>query len=178
MGKKNSRKFKFYAIALVLMLAGSFMITYGISEWMNNIVIDFSGQLSGNDVTAESGYWLDIQKAVDLVATNGGGNVYIPEGTFDFVTSADGLKAGARVIVPAGVSIFGAPTVKDSEGQVTHWKTVLEVPYEASSFPQNGQEAGTSFQFFQFVGNGDPNKTSRFSDIFASYFISENTAGL
>ena len=165
MGKKNSRKFKFYAIALVLMLAGSFMITYGISEWMNNIVIDFSGQLSGNDVTAESGYWLDIQKAVDLVATNGGGNVYIPEGTFNFVTSADGLKAGARVIVPAGVNIFGAPTVKDNEGQVTDWKTVLEVPHEASSFPQNGQEAGTSFQFFQFVGNGDPKKPSRFSDI-------------
>jgi hypothetical protein len=150
------------------MLAGIFSLSPGISSLMNSVIIESAGRISIPDVTAKSGYWRDIQAAVDWVVTHGGvGNVHIPEGTFDFVKPEDGIKDTPRVTVPAGISVFGAPTDRDAKGQVIEWKTVLQVPYEGSSFPTkvNGDYTGTSFQFFQFVGNGDPNKPSRASDI-------------
>jgi hypothetical protein len=62
-------------------------------------------------VIAKSGYWKDIQDAVDLVASMGGGNVYIPEGIFYWTNSSFSQNFDNRptgVIVSGGVNIIGA----------------------------------------------------------------------
>jgi len=111
------------------------------------------------DVTAKSGYWKDIQDAVDLVAASGGGNVYIPEGTFNFVNVGESWT-GARVIIPAGVNLFGARTERYENGSVKEWKTVLVMPWDMP-----GDKSYVPPHWFLIQGNLDPNKPSRFSDI-------------
>lgn len=103
------------------------------------------------DVTAQSGSAQHIQDAVDEVAAAGIGNVCIPEGTFNFTDGPPWQKVSA----PAGVNIFGAPTERDADDQVIEWKTILVMPYEAPN----------EIEWFDFTGNGDPTKPSRFSDI-------------
>jgi len=109
-------------------------------------------------VIAKSGYWKDIQEAVNLVASMGGGNVYIPEGTFNFVNVNESWT-GARVIIPAGVNLFGAPTEKYSNGSVKEWKTVLVMPWDVPGF------SGNVPVWFKIVGSKNPDKPSRFSDL-------------
>jgi hypothetical protein len=64
------------------------------------------------------------------------------------------------VTIPAGVNLFGAPTERDANGQVIEWKTVLVMP---SDVPGN-DTIGIPI-WFKILGNNDPNKPSRFSDI-------------
>jgi hypothetical protein len=111
---------------------------------------------------------MDIQDAVNWIVEHGGvGKVYIPTGTWDFVNIGEDWS-GARVVIPAGVSIFGAPTERtnglpyDGVGvnpndQVVEWKTILRLHWDVPEAPGKA--------WFSFVGNGDPNKPSRFSDI-------------
>jgi len=133
------------------------------AQLTNTVTIRNTGQISTTTVWAKSGYWRDIQDAVNQAATYGIANVYIPEGTFNFVNVGEPWMT---VQVPAGVSIFGVPTERTSglpydgvgmnpNGQVVEWKTVLVMPYEAPD----------RVVFFQFEGTQDPNKPSRFSDI-------------
>lgn len=115
-------------------------------------------------VTSLGGSAGDIQAAVDQVVASGGiGDVHIPEGTFNFVEPGE---PWTPVVIPAGVSLFGAPTERTSgqpepaygrspNDQVVEWKTILVMPYDVPS--------GTNW--FLLQGNGDPNKLSRFSDI-------------
>jgi|GEM_PF-1336615 hypothetical protein len=110
-------------------------------------------------VMAKSGYWKDIQEAVDLVASMGGGNVYIPEGTFNFVNVNESWT-GARVVIPAGVNLFGARTERYENGSVKEWKTVLVMPWDMP-----GDKSYNPPHWFLIEGNSDPNKSSRFSDI-------------
>jgi hypothetical protein len=113
-------------------------------------------------VTAASGYWSDIQAAVNQVAAAGGGNVYIPEGTFNFVEDGEWYYTSV-VNVPAGVNIFGASNPRDANGHVLNddYKTVLVLPWNA---PGNSGQVD-NIQWFRFYGSGDPSKPSRFSDI-------------
>jgi hypothetical protein len=110
-------------------------------------------------VIAKSGYWKDIQEAVDLVASMGGGNVYIPEGTFNFVNVNESWT-GARVVIPAGVNLFGALTEKYPNGSVVEWKTILVMPWDTP-----GSNSYDPPKWFLIQGNSNPNKTSRLSDI-------------
>jgi len=110
-------------------------------------------------VVADSGYWQDIQDAVDLVSSIGGGNVYIPEGVWNFVNPGESWT-GARVVIPAGVNVFGAPTEKYPNGSVVEWKTVLVLPWDVP-----GDNSYDPPKWFLIHGNSDPNKPSRFSDI-------------
>jgi hypothetical protein len=84
----------------------------------------------------------------------GGGIVYIPAGTFNFVEVEEDWT-DAAVNVPAGINIFGAPTERDANDQVIEWKTILRLPWDAT--------AGNSW--FTFTGNADPNKSLRGSPI-------------
>ena len=150
---------KLYAAFLVLViLAGIFSLSPAISPLTSSVV------LRGNRGEflirgyARSGSARDIQEAVDWVAGDGGiGNVYIPEGTFNFVEVGETWKT---VNVPAGVNLFGAPTEKDGDGQVIQWNTVLVMPSEVP-----GSDAVGIPAWFKINGAGDPTKPSRFSDI-------------
>ena len=143
---------KFYAALLVwVIFAGIFSLSPAISSLMNGVVVRSTGEvLTG--AHARSGSARDIQAAVDLVAEHGGiGNVYIPEGTFNFVEVGEPWMT---VNIPAGVNLFGAPTERDANGQVIEWKTVLVMPWEVPT--------GATWFAVQL---GDGSESFRFSDI-------------
>jgi len=136
----------------------------------NMITIQNTGQISTTKIWAKSGYWQDIQAAIVAVTAAGGGEVYIPEGVWNFVNAGESWS-GSRVNVPAGVSIFGAPTNKTSglpydgvgmnpNDQVVEWKTVLVIPWDLPSNDNVGIK-----NMFRIYGTGDPAKPSRISDI-------------
>ena len=123
-------------------------------------------------VNAASGYWRDIQDAIDQIAVQGG-DVYVPEGKWDFVNVGEDLGpvGSAKVAIPAGVNVFGMPTERTSglpyngigqnpNGQVVQWKTVLVIPWDAHGTWQYSGRA-----WFRCYGTGDPDKSSRISDI-------------
>lgn len=121
-------------------------------------VIHNTGKISPY-IVAASGYWRDIQNAVDHAAAMGGGNIYIPEGVWNFVNPGESWT-GARVVIPAGVNVFGAPTEKYSNGSVIEWKTVLVMPWDMP-----GSRSGDPPHWFLIQGDSDPQKPTRFSDI-------------
>lgn len=121
-------------------------------------------------VWAESGYWEDIQDAVNDVSLLGGGSVYIPEGNWNFVNVGESWT-GPKVTIPAGINVMGAPTQRTSglvydgvgqnpNGQVVEWETVLVMPWDVA-----GGREGYRTWFFRVDGNGDPDKSTRISDI-------------
>ena len=156
MGLQNT---KFCAILLVLvMFVGIFGLSPAISSLMNYVVVKSIGEISTPNLTAKSGSATDIQLTVDAVASSGGvGNVFIPEGTFNFIEVDEPWMT---VEIPAGVNIFGAPTERDANGQVVEWKTILVIPWDV---PGSWEYGGKSW--FKIVGNSDPNKHFQFSDI-------------
>jgi hypothetical protein len=151
---------KFCVIALItVMLVGVLILSSAVSSLISNVVIQSTGQISTTDIIAASGSAEDIQAAVDWVVANGGiGNVYIPNGTFNFV---DVGEPWLTVNIPSGVNVFGAPTERDANGQVVEWKTILIMPWDVPGDSSMYREPC----WFHILGNGDPNKPSRVSDI-------------
>lgn len=147
------RNIRFYEIIVLIIIAGLFSLCFAYI--IHNTVIHNTGKISPG-ITAKSGYWADIQAAVDQAQAAGGGIVHIPEGTWNFVNVSE-TWSGAAVIIPAGVSVFGAPTERHPNGSVVEWKTILQMPW---AWYGSGIRI-----WFQMKGNGDPNKPSRFSDI-------------
>lgn len=170
---------KILATALVAIIITAVYIVN--AQLTNTATIYNTGQISTTKVWAKSGYWRDIQAAVDAVAAAGGGIVYIPEGVWDFVKVNESWT-GCRVIIPAGVSIFGAPTQRTSglpydgigmnpNDQVVEWRTVLRLPWDVpaswlgnSNPPPEGSGPINVF-WFKIVGTGASSKFTRFSDI-------------
>jgi hypothetical protein len=163
---------KYHQTILLAILATILIVaTYAANAQLTNTAkIYNTGQISVNKVWAKSGYWRDIQAAVDAVAAAGGGIVYIPEGTWNFVNVGESWT-GARVIVPPGVSIFGAPTERTSglpydgigmnpNDQVVEWRTVLVMPWDVP-----GTWGSIPVWFKLGDGSQNPNKPIRFSDI-------------
>jgi len=156
-----------YQTLFVIVLATITVAVYSIeAQLVNTAVIHNIGRVSTR-IWAKSGYWRDIQDAVNIVAAAGGGEVYIPAGTWNFVNVGESWT-GARVIIPAGVSIFGAPTERtrglpyDGVGmnpndQVVEWKTILVIPWDMPT--------PSTIIWFEFQGDANPAKPSRFSDI-------------
>lgn len=110
---------------------------------------------------AITGYWSDIQNAVDDVEenmTSSLGNVYIPWGTFNFVNVGENWTTWTpRVIADAGVSIFGAETERYANDSVNEWRTSLILPYD--------MQINNSI-WFQFGSEGaSVSKFTRMSDI-------------
>ena len=148
---------KFYAALLVLVIfAGIFSLSPAISSLMNGVVIRSTGEIL-TGAYARSGSARDIQAAVDWVAEHGGiGNIYIPEGTFNFVEVEEPWMT---VNIPAGVNLFGAPTERDANDQVVDWKTILVMPWDVPGDWDNMPI------WFRVAGNADPSKPTRISDI-------------
>jgi hypothetical protein len=172
---KNSKDVKMnnklHRTIFSLFLASILIIAVYVTnaQLTNTVKIQSTGQISTTKIWAKSGYWRDIQAAVDAVAAAGGGIVHIPEGTWNFINVGESWSS-AKVVVPAGVSIFGAPTQRTSglpydgigmnpNDQVVEWRTVLQIPAEFA--PQRPGEV----LMFRVVGDGSPGKTFRFSDI-------------
>lgn len=150
------RNLKFWEALLILMgLSGIFTLSPAIHSLMKPVVINSSGQIF---ISAKSGYWRDIQDAVNYAAQVGIKNVRIPEGTYNFV-NVDESWTGYRVTIPAGINLFGASTERYANGSVVEWNTVLQIPWEA------GPARPGEITMFRFVGDGDPDEPSRFSDI-------------
>jgi len=125
---------------------------------MNDVVINSFGQISTRTVWAESGYWRDIKDAVDYAAQVGIKDVFIPEGTYNFVNVSESWTR-ARVTVPAGISIFGALTERYANGSVKEWKTILKLPRD---MPGGDPSMPVWFEFGSQYSIG---YNSRFSDI-------------
>jgi len=151
---------KFCAIiTFVVLLSGTLFVYPVVSSLSNNIIITSSGQIVSPNVNAASGSARDIQAAIDSIVAHGGvGNVFIPTGTFNFVEVGE---PWVTVNVPAGINIFGAPTQRDSSGQVIEWKTVLVMPYEV---PTSGPD-NTPAWFRYVIDENVHDNTFRFSDI-------------
>jgi hypothetical protein len=117
-------------------------------------------------VIAKSGYWKDIQDAVDQVASMGGGSVYIPAGTWDFVEVNESWT-GARVVIPAGVNLLGARTERYANGTVKEWKTVLVLPWDMPGNDTIGIPVWFKVQGRNMFSKEekDPTKNFRFSEI-------------
>jgi hypothetical protein len=148
-------------IAVILTI----LILPSACQLLDQVTIHVTGTIaSGVRFIANSGSYADIQTAVNLAAAAGGGEVQIPAGTFNFVPVGhwnDLTDEYGIVMVPAGVSIFGAPTQRNADGSVISWGTVLVCPWPAPGSALDG--GGPSWFFFE--GNGNPTKPSRFSDI-------------
>ncbi|MGB9914285.1 MAG: hypothetical protein ACPLIG_00805 [Candidatus Bathyarchaeales archaeon] len=155
-------KIEIFQTRLITLMTITLIVTaYMVyAQLTSTVTIQNTGQISTTTVWAKSGYWRDIQAAVDAVAAAGGGNVHIPEGTFNFVNVGESWR-GERVVVPAGVSIFGAPTEKDDNGQVVEWKTVLVLPWD---MPSNDAIGLCTWFIFGREG-ASVDKPTRFSDI-------------
>lgn len=157
---KGLQNTKFYAAFLIsVIFAGIFSLSPAFSSLMSGVVVGSTGQIStGAYAYANSGSASDIQAAVDWVAGHGGtGNVYIPEGTFNFVEVGEDWQT---VYVPAGVNIFGATTDKYANGSVVSWNTILVMVNDVP-----GSDSVGIPTWFEFYGTGDVNEPSRFSDI-------------
>lgn len=167
---------KFWALFIIsAVLIATLCLSPAISSLMNSVIIRSRGVIATDlpTITAASGYWQDIQAAVNWVVAHGGiGNVYIPEGTWNFVNVNESMPYNtAKVTIPAGVNIFGEPTERTSglsydgigqnpNDQVVEWKTVLVMPWDAA-----GGREGYRTWFFRVRGTGDPTETTRISNI-------------
>jgi len=115
------------------------------------------------DVHASSGHWQDIQDAVDTAVVQGGGDVHIPGGTWDFINVGEawsGTGGQPRVEIPAGVNLYGALNTRDVTNQNTEWRTVLTLPVSVTG----GWEYG-GISWFRFTGSGLSSAPTRISDL-------------
>lgn len=127
------------------------------------------------NVIAASGSAADIQAAVNLVAANGGGTVYLPAGTFYW--------NGETVNIPAGVNVIGA-SYAGCMGHENNWTS-----YSASTIlhnnrpPINGSQVPVMFLINpNDPGPGTSHKATRISGIqfeatAPTDYDSENTGG-
>jgi hypothetical protein len=88
------------ALPIIVSLLWILILSPVIYSLTNSILIQNSGRISTNEVTAKSGSPQDIQAAVDWIAAAGGGTVHVPAGTFRW--------NGETVNSVGGVNIIGA----------------------------------------------------------------------
>ena len=151
------RNANFYEMVLIFVLLAGIIATSSANMTGEAVIHNMGRMIPA--ITAKSGYWRDIQDAVDLAASLGGGIVRIPEGTWNFVNVSESWT-GARVTIPAGISLFGATTERYPNGSVVEWRTVLVMPWDMP-----GSKSYYPPHWFLMQGTSDPSKPSRFSDI-------------
>ena len=92
----------------------------------------------------------------------------IPEGTFNFVDVGEPIT---EIVIPAGINLFGAPTQRtrgfpvpsrgmNPNDQVVDWKTELVLPWDVP-----GNDTVGIPTWLHFIGEQDPTRPSRISDI-------------
>jgi hypothetical protein len=97
-------------------------------------------------VYATGGSNAEIQSAVNSASE--GYAVYLPVGTYVF----DSASPLTTVNIPSGISIYGAPALRNSTGQVQEWNTVLTVPWGVPDGNVLFVYGGTSSQLTRFTG--------------------------
>jgi hypothetical protein len=85
--------------AAIAIFASMLLVSVVCAALSNNLSITFTGTIS-NDVIASSGSAADIQAAINIASSRGGGTVRVPAGTFDWYNG--------QVTVPGGVNVIGA----------------------------------------------------------------------
>jgi hypothetical protein len=154
---------KVFAILLSLIILGGILsLAYSLSPSFTTIAN--IGEVATNKVTAKSGSAVDIQAAVNIVASQGGGTVYIPAGTWQF----NPLGVWNTVNVPAGVNIFGAQNERFANGSNMEWNTVLVQTWDVPS--GDLAPGGVNRVWFTITGT----KLTRFSDIHLEGYASVN----
>jgi hypothetical protein len=136
---------------------------YELQVWVANQLVNkvvFGVNLRNiGAVYATGGSSAEIQAAVN--GASDGYAVYLPAGSYVF-DSATPLNT---VDVPVGISIYGAPTLRDETGHVPHYGTVLNLDYAASEgaflFDYTGSSSYvTRFTGFKMVGYREVNSSS------------------
>ncbi|MEM4713651.1 MAG: hypothetical protein QXQ61_03770, partial [Candidatus Bathyarchaeia archaeon] len=95
-GGLKLRDLRFYKVALILaVLVG--VVGFSFAADIGRVIISNTGRIAP-EITARSGYWRDIQDAVNLAASNGIGIVRIPEGTWNFVNIGESWT-DSRVVI-------------------------------------------------------------------------------
>jgi hypothetical protein len=111
---------------------------------------------AGGDAYASSGSAPDIQAAVNLVASHGGGTVHIPAGNFTFNINQNNIGINnypVGVQIPGGVNVIGA-------GQGL---TILYCPL--TGWKSSGGDPQTVYLNTMVVGDGTNNRPIRISGI-------------
>lgn len=126
---------------------------YKLYSWISNttLIIEetvlFGVNLRNTGaVYAAGGSNTEIQKAIN--SASNGDAVYLPAGTFAFDTAAPWTK----VSVPAGISIYGAPALRNSTGDMQEWRTVLTMPYDAPDWSWFFEYTGSSASVTRVTG--------------------------
>jgi len=133
---------------LVILLASltliGLMSTHIVFPQLTKYTIIYNtGSISTQQVTAKSGSPQDIQAAINIVSSAGGGTVYVPEGEYEF--NPPQTQWGTAVEVPGGVNVIGA-----GKG-----KTILK---------QTVTTSGLTTYLFGIDGtNGKPSRISGFT---------------
>jgi len=107
MKKTSPRAIHYYLFFLMLIVfIGIYIVYPTYSLLTDDVTIQSTGQISILNINAQGGSVEDIQAAVDLIIAQGGiGNVYIPEGIFNFTITSEKV---AGVVIPGGINIIGA----------------------------------------------------------------------
>jgi len=129
------------ALSVLVFIVLTFSISPAISALSNSYIISSTGQIARNNVTARSGSPSDIQSAINVVASAGGGNVYVPAGDFTFDYIGD-----YGVMVYGGVNIIGSGTA------ATILRSTREPPTGSTMFyldGSNGKPIRISGIFFK-----------------------------
>jgi hypothetical protein len=89
-----------------MVFSGILSLTYPLSA--DVVVISSTGEIAANDIMARSGSPTDIQNAIDVVYSLGGGTVYVPAGNFTFNPTHHDINTNYGVMIPGGVNVIGA----------------------------------------------------------------------
>lgn len=154
---KTRKNVLFLLILLVFVSLGGSIVYSALSV---TVTIQAGGTISLSSVLAESGSATDIESAIDYAVNHGITNVHIPAGIYDFVPVGQSWRV---VRIPDGISLFGEPTVRDANGQVISWGTILRMPFEApesSYFFYVYGTTGTRISDIEFMGYREINENS------------------
>lgn len=135
------------AVLILAMLTAVFSLSIGVSSSTGSVVIANTGKISAGAI-AQSGSAADIQAAVNVVASAGGGNVYVPAGTYYWNNQT--------VTIPGGVNVFGA-SYAGCDGHTNNWTS-----YNATTILNNTAATPSNTMFYV---NGLDGKASRISGI-------------
>jgi hypothetical protein len=159
---KRMRKRNAYATAVIIIILTTILVTSpAISSLISTVILPSSGTIATRDFDAISGKATDIQAAVNIASSRGGGTVHIPAGTWNF---REANQSWQTVSIPAGVNITGADPILDSNGNVIQWTTILQLPASI------GSTVGDPKRWFTMNYHAEPNQVithipMRFSNI-------------
>jgi len=151
--EEHSMRYKGLRLALAATIIG-FILIIGINaSLVGNVVIQNIGKI-GIIITADSGLAADIQSAVNMVYSRGGGTVVIPAGNWTWNNET--------VTIPAGVNVIGTG-LAGCKGHEDNWEN-----YTAQTILHNVCPPPTKVMFRINTFNpppGTPHTATRISGI-------------